>query len=64
MGDDRRRSTEDAQEARERKEWAHYSDREHQWEAREHARLRTRTRRALVGDGADAQQGKHQKHHE
>ena len=32
-------------------------------EAREHARLRTRARRAL-GDGADAQQGKHQKHHE
>ena len=63
MGDDRRRTTEGAQKAHERKEWAHCSDREHQWEAREHARLRTRARRAL-GDGADAQQGQHQKRHE
>jgi hypothetical protein len=63
MDDDRRRTSEDAQKAHERKEWAHSGDREHQWEAREHARLGTRARRAL-GDSADAPRGKHQKRHE
>ena len=63
MDDDRRRTTADAQKAHERKEWAHSSDREHQWEAREHARSRARARRAH-GDGADAQQGGDQKRHE
>ena len=63
MGDDRRRSAEDAQETRERKEWVRCSDREHQWEAREHARLHTRACRSL-GDSTNAQQGQHQKRHE
>lgn len=49
----------------ERREWTHCSEREHQWEAREHARSCARARaRPLLADGADAQQRKHQEHRE
>jgi len=65
MSHDRRHATEENEhDAHEREEWAHSRDREHQWEAREHARLHTRAGRRSLGNGADAQQGKHQKHHE
>lgn len=53
MSHDQREPAEDPHRAHEREEWTHSNDREHQWEAGEHARLRESARRPFAERGRE-----------
>lgn len=63
---DRRRDTHaSTRRDTQRAEWTHCADREHQWEAREHARMQLGASRAsALADRPDAEQRQHQEHGE